>query len=91
MSRLIDADVLSERLKNLDDWCRDLRKPGIEQARSIVHEAPTVDAVPVVRCKDCVYYENEKHSISRNCIRNGRLTPMLPADYCSYGKRKEDI
>ena len=41
--RLIDADALSERLKDLDEWCIDCRKPGIEQARCMVHEAPTVE------------------------------------------------
>lgn len=42
--RLIDANALSERLKDLDEWCGDVRKPGIEQARCMVHESPTVDA-----------------------------------------------
>ena len=40
--------------------------------------APTVNAVPVVRCKDCAYYEN--------CLD----TYMIPADCCPQGKRKEE-
>ena len=43
------------------------------------------DVVPVVRCKDCKYYEIHKPSVTLNCERGGRLVPMMPDDYCSYG------
>ena len=46
--------------------------------------------VPVVRCKDCKYYETHKPSVTLNCERDGRLIPMMPDDYCSYGERKCD-
>lgn len=46
---LISRKALSERLKDLDEWCKDLRKTGIEQARCMVHEAPAVDAEMVRR------------------------------------------
>ena len=43
-----------------------------------LQDAPRVDAVPVVRCKACAYYEN--------CLD----TYMIPADCCPQGKRKEE-
>ena len=43
-----------------------------------LRDAPKVDVVPVVRCKDCAYYEN--------CLD----TYMIPADCCPQGKRKEE-
>lgn len=46
------------------------------------------DIVEVVRCKECKYYEIHKPSVTLNCERDGKLIPMMPDDFCSYGKRK---
>ena len=62
-------------------------KPG--GARKLMEKAPAVDAVPVVRCKDCKHYEIHKPKVLENCERNGYLIPMKPDDFCSYGERKE--
>lgn len=47
---------------------------------TIAH-APTVDAVKVVKCKDC------KHLFGTLCTGCG-LLPQ-PEDFCSYGERKD--
>lgn len=52
---------------------------GLEEAIKELEAAPTIDAVPIVRCKDCVYWERG------DCYR---LELSLPDDFCSYGKRK---
>ena len=62
--RLIDADALILALETqdyscapdtLEDWTpMDMTKAEIADIR----KAPTVDAVPVVRCKDCKYYHD---------------------------------
>lgn len=51
---------------------------------------PTADVVEVVRCKDCKYYEIHKPTITLNCEREGKLVPMMPDDFCSYGERREE-
>ena len=56
----------------------------------LIDNTPTVDAVPVVRCKDCKHYENHKLKVYENCVRNERYIPMLPNDFCSYGERRSD-
>ena len=47
---------------------------------------PTVDAVPVVRCKDCRWFENDGYhtncQIMRFCVE--------AEDYCSKGERREE-
>ena len=43
----------------------------------------------LVRCKDCKHYEDHKRKIYENCVRDGRVTPMKPDDFCSYGERRE--
>ena len=52
MSRLIDADRAIEIVRN-----RGIAHPNAyhltNYATLILREAPTIDAVPVVRCKDC--------------------------------------
>ena len=60
----------------------------------ILREAPTVDAVPVVRCRDCKYYKPQKKSAhwenrANYCNRVVTIRTQ-PDDFCSYGKRKED-
>lgn len=54
------------------------------QALLIMNNAPTVDAVPVVRCKDCYFYQDDC-----SCGLNGGAW-WAPVDYCSYGERMED-
>ena len=44
-------------------------------------QRPTIDTVPVVRCRDC------KHRFGTICAVCG-LLPRKPEDFCSYGERK---
>lgn len=46
--RLIDADALIDMLGVSDT--------DIE-IQELLNEAPTIDAVPVIRCKDCRFYK----------------------------------
>ena len=53
-------------------------------------ELPYVDAVEVVRCKDCKYYDSFNNG--RNgmcCIHIDAFKVFYPNDYCSYGERKD--
>ena len=81
--RLIDADSLSKKID-----C-----PGVPLVYWYDIEAEsTVDAVPVVRCKDCVYWK-EPWDGSANpfgkCRRNDMT--MAGSGFCSYGERKNDV
>lgn len=67
MARLIDADALanwidgSQRLDTEHDY---------EEVARYIEECPTVDAVPVVRCRDCRYYK-EPDDYCSNGVRKG--------------------
>lgn len=98
--RLIDADKLIDDLSDLkkspwanEPWLSDQRKLGMREAidmiQSIVRvDSQTVDAVPVVRCKDCKYYRweidmcDEPYSTAHNVVHED--------DYCSRAERKEE-
>ena len=85
MTRLIDADALKEGIAELkrSPWYNNETIPsihaGIKEAVEVVEllcidKAPTVDAVPVIRCKDC------KHS-SISATFEPRLGEIEPAGY----------
>jgi hypothetical protein len=46
---------------------------------------PTIDAVPVVRCRECKYWLGE-HVCDLDCNHE---THTGPDDFCSRGQRKE--
>ena len=92
MARYIDADALIEDIKTkLWDWDT---VDGItssivlKQTITDINNAPTVDAVPVVRCKDCRWWTKQEKSIQGRCA----LTGTYPTGgwYCGNGERKED-
>ena len=51
MGRLIDADALIEEIARIGD----LRKLSTATVGKAITAVPTIDAVPVVRCRDCKY------------------------------------
>ena len=80
--RLIDADALMEKYHQTTVW-----DSWVE-----INNAPTIDAFPVVRCKDCKY--NEKmFCYAHNLIKNNLYVPPLhntrESDFCSYGEQED--
>lgn len=73
---LIDADKLERQEYWGNERCFDYVDADD------IDNAPTVDAVPVVRCKDC------KHEFGGSCILCG-FQKRKPEDFCSYGERKD--
>lgn len=75
------------RMIDVERFCAD--NPNFNSEVYVaLSKAPTIDAVPVVRCKDCKHYENHKRKIYENCVREDRLVPMKPNGFCSYGERR---
>ena len=90
--RLIDADALDAEMYHksfeVDDgrnvWNSGLwiRYKIFEEA---IRDAPTIDAVPVIRCKDCKHWacdDSESY-----CNELGIFGTDMNS-YCSYAKRK---
>lgn len=50
---------------------------------------PTADVVPVVRCKDCKYAQNDYDGFSTTVGCNMLKCAMGWHSFCSYGKRKD--
>lgn len=94
--RLIDANsILDNFLKRYTEMERDgnlvFAACEIKQDfADMVSNAPTVDAVEVVRCKDCKYgdWDSEPHD-AIVCMRTKDGFWRSGNDFCSFGKRKE--
>ena len=92
--RPIDADAMLEYLDLMYDKQEDWREPynvGVLGAINYIkHKAPTIDAVSVVRCKECKYkYQEPWHNgirVEGECEIWQRAT--LADDFCSYGERE---
>jgi hypothetical protein len=56
----------------------------------IIEVAPAVDAVPVVRCKDCKHRYFISAYDDYYCGHPDGFTDIVPDDgFCSYGERKD--
>ena len=77
----VDCDCLNCKSERRCDFIQNLA------------DAPAVDAVEVVRCKDCIFRKEPKLH-GRNII--GELecnilgVPMNLDNFCSYGERREE-
>lgn len=77
--RLIDADkfilaLMDASLSSVDE----------DTILDLVDSIPTVDAVPVVRCKDCKYRDGTPGQPNILCAQ------MHEDDFCSYGERRAE-
>ena len=85
--RLIDANAFLK-----DILTAGIGKTIIEYSESdigyMIRERPTVDAVEVVRCRECKHCDPENYHCDHPM---GTAAPLRrkPDDFCSYGERKE--
>lgn len=84
MSRLIDADAL------IMDYISDDAGNNAEIiSRNDILDAPIIDAVEIVRCKNCKYRRREGDSMLDWCPR--LICGTIRDDfYCADGERIED-
>ena len=98
MTWLIDADALkyeplpkderNYRTYNLDDAYED----GYDDAFENIRNAPTVDAVPVVKCKYCIYFDGYYCHNKNWGDGYGNYTPPIKSEdgFCDWAERKEE-
>lgn len=82
MTRLIDADALMRAV-----MAQDVVDKSV--AKRLIIQAPTVDAVPVVRCGECKNRDPEDHK----CDCGHGILWQLPREddwFCADGERREE-
>lgn len=85
--RLIDADALLEKMKRTSRYF---------QIKFDIEEAPTIEAEPAVRCKECKHWKPSGSKAGNSFsdmeyIGGCEFTNYCrrESDFCSYGERKE--
>ena len=100
-NRLYDAaeeKYMEDRSKTDNVIARAMLSNARRRIQMLIAYAPSVDAIPVVRCKDCKYYRNHPnglcylHTEPKENERgySGEEVCVEPDDFCSYGERREE-
>ena len=101
--RLIDANALRDTIEHIDWYHIDKKGHLAHGANSAVHtpfykaesiykaieNAPTVDAVEVVRCNDCKHMVTTPDGL-RLCSVWCAINGMGDEGFCNYGERKDN-
>lgn len=58
---------------------------------NIIKNQPTIDAVPVVRCKDCMYWWSSAKVCTNPSCYDLDFRYSEEDDYCSHGERCDTI
>ena len=91
--RLIDANALKAYI-NKEHPYSGLPMAALICTLELLEYAPTVDAVEVVRCKDCIHFLPNKYTESGGYCNQFGYYDYAPRisenDFCSYGERKDN-
>lgn len=96
--RLIDVDEVLRKMQQVLDEKQDQRDSvayfAFSSVMSALQTEPTVDAVEVVRCKECKHYGWEQEPCHgktwRFCRLHKGLVVVNRDTFCSYGERRTD-
>ncbi len=94
--RLIDADFALSRVKPYSSDDENWTVTGgtaIRLIHNAINDAPSIDAVPVVRCGECRKWDSDPDSYGRSDGPKGKCMKTFEVtsddDFCSYGERKD--
>ena len=93
--RMIDANAL---ISYMDECSKESRfRVYYGYAKSFIDNAPTIDAVPVVRCRECKHWKPTGSKAGNSFsdmeyIGGCEFTKYFrrESDFCSYGEQMED-
>lgn len=91
--RLIDANALQRKICGAKCGCEyeDCGCEGDCQFDFFLSNAPAVDAVEVVRCKDCKHFDEHTRKCYVFCDHEYEVQLEVDSDhFCSYGERRTD-
>lgn len=105
--RLCDLDEIKIQVKRQYEDChgysgnkKAIYREAILAVRSILHSAKTIDAVPVVRCRECKHHRDKNEQEQQYLVEDILIctspdatddcwNAVWPDHFCSYGERKE--
>ena len=89
--RTIDADSIQRRICGAKCGCEyeDCGNEGDCGYDHFISNAPTINAVPVVRCRECKWWQ-EDDDIGHCDNPDGLDNYAKPEDFCPYGEKRRD-
>ena len=105
--KLCDLDEIKIMVKRQYEDChgysgnkKAIYREAILAVRSILHSAKTIDAVPVVRCRECKHHRDKNEQEQQYLVEDILIctspdatddcwNAVWPDHFCSYGERKE--
>lgn len=101
MSRYKDIDLCTKIIKKEFSYIESSgvsmykkgKRDGLVLANAILRDdkrIPVSDAVEVVRCKDCKYYQDNNNGYPHNECKWCKDETPDADDFCSYGERKDE-
>jgi hypothetical protein len=81
MPRYIDADRFNSFGYDIKDYDPKSFDAGVECILKMIDDAPTIDAVEVVRCKYCKHWEKQDWKAANNADE-----PLAFGGYCRFHK-----
>ena len=98
--RLIDADALVKDLELMAKYQPEHKQSTILGVCATIRAKPTIDAVPVVRCKDCKHFMEFTETFRERIKFDGSCRLLVGftdcdreirkyTDYCSNGEHKD--
>lgn len=86
---LINREILLSFEKMDADLCATCGEHHTaEDVIMMIKTAPTVDAVPVVRCRECKHRKYDDIFGMIWCNRDSCTKRVKPDDFCSYGEKE---
>lgn len=85
--KLISANALLEAGRNTSEFQQHLADEY--DLECLIVGMPAVDAVEVVRCRDCVHFSKRLAIGTCKRIPDKPIIPMRWDNYCMFGKRRE--
>ena len=86
--RIIDADALHI---NIIGGRMNGKIEFANAVKAMINDAPTVDAVPVIRCKDCALWnDTDSEHLVGYCTEGDGEKITFRNEWCCWAERKEE-
>lgn len=83
------GDLINE-FEWLKSVVNETSKEEVEETIQRIRNAPAVDAVLVIRCRECYWGKGELICSNPKCTKSFYGCPVPPEHFCSYGERSDN-
>lgn len=91
MAEYIEREAAIKAMEKADcaEIADDAESCKSDYLREVIESVPAADVVPVVRCKDCKYAQNDYDGFSTTVGCNMLKCATGWHSFCSYGERRD--